>query len=159
MIAPFNSIIVKPYEEKETQYGNIIIPDMGKEKALRGIVVKVGPGRYSVTGNFIPTTIQEGDEVLLPQLGPVRLEIDADLIAACFTISAPMFSIGSSSVIDFATDTPSLVDLISPFSSYNTFRPNGPNVHDTAFPNLLTPFWSFDFASWSNSIILLIIFT
>ncbi len=83
MIAPFNSIIVKPYDEKETQYGNIIIPDMGKEKALRGIVVKVGPGRYSVTGNFIPTTIQEGDEVLLPQLGPVRLEIDGVEYIAC----------------------------------------------------------------------------
>jgi hypothetical protein len=34
----------------------------------------------------------------------------AERIAACLTISAPIFSIGSLSLIDFATVTPSLVD-------------------------------------------------
>ena len=30
--AVFNSIIVKPQTQEETTYGNIIVPDLGKEK-------------------------------------------------------------------------------------------------------------------------------
>ena len=30
--ALFDAVIVKPLEEEETTYGNIIVPDLGKEK-------------------------------------------------------------------------------------------------------------------------------
>ncbi len=34
--ALFDAVIVKPIENEETLYGNIIVPDMGKEKMNLG---------------------------------------------------------------------------------------------------------------------------
>ena len=56
--ALFNGVIVKPIEEEESVYGNIIVPDMGKEKNLKGEVVSIGPGYYSGMGHFIETTLK-----------------------------------------------------------------------------------------------------
>jgi chaperonin GroES len=72
--ALFNGVIVKPIEEEESVHGNIIVPDMGKEKNLKGEVVSIGPGYYSGMGHFIETTLKVGDIVLLPQMGPVKVE-------------------------------------------------------------------------------------
>ena len=74
--AKFNAIIVKPIEKEEQSYGSIIVPDLGKEKALRGIIVSVGPGSYSVTGTWIPTTLNVGQEVILPSLGPTKIDFE-----------------------------------------------------------------------------------
>ena len=38
-------ILIKPIDEGEQTYGNIVIPDMGKEKPEMGVVLAVGPGR------------------------------------------------------------------------------------------------------------------
>ena len=51
--AVYNAIIVKPFDEQETKYGNIIVPDLGKERNLSGTVVSVGPGQYSITGELL----------------------------------------------------------------------------------------------------------
>ena len=37
--AVYNAIIVKPFDEEETKYGNIIVPDLGKERNLSGPIV------------------------------------------------------------------------------------------------------------------------
>jgi chaperonin GroES len=74
--AVFNSIIVKPHEEEETTYGSIVVPDLGKTKNLKGTIVSVGEGYYTVTGTFIPTTLKVGQNVILPQMGPVSIEFD-----------------------------------------------------------------------------------
>lgn len=72
--ALFNAVIVKPIEEEESVHGNIVVPDMGKEKNLKGEVVSVGPGIYTQMGNFIETTVKVGDIVLLPQMGPNKMD-------------------------------------------------------------------------------------
>ena len=41
--ALFDAVIVKPFEAEETTYGNIIVPDMGKE-------VSANHGRSEVGG-------------------------------------------------------------------------------------------------------------
>ena len=81
--ALFNAIIVKPLEEEEQKYGNIIVPDLGKEKSLLGKVVSVGPGHYSLMGTFIPTTIKEGDVVVLPTQGPTKVNFEYDEYWTC----------------------------------------------------------------------------
>ena len=73
MKALFNAVIVKPIEEEESVHGTIIVPDMGKEKNLKGEVVSVGPGYYSSMGTFIETVVKEGDTVILPQMGPTKM--------------------------------------------------------------------------------------
>lgn len=83
LAATFDAIIVKPKEEDESTFGSIVIPDMGKEKHLTGEVVAVGPGKYSITGEFIPTTLKLGQNVILPQMGPVKVEIDREDYYIC----------------------------------------------------------------------------
>jgi chaperonin GroES len=76
LIAKFDTVIVLPKESNESLYGNIIVPDMGKEKALIGEIVSVGPGKMSITGTFIPTSLKVGETVMLPQMGPVKVTFD-----------------------------------------------------------------------------------
>ena len=52
--AVYNAIIVKPFDEEETMYGNIIVPDLGKERNLSGTIVSVGPGNIPSQVNFYP---------------------------------------------------------------------------------------------------------
>ena len=74
--ALFDAVIVKPQESEETTFGNIIVPDLGKEKNETATVIAVGPGKYSVTGNFIPTTVKVGDRVELPTMGFTKFPFD-----------------------------------------------------------------------------------
>jgi co-chaperonin GroES (HSP10) len=76
--ALFDAVIVKPQESEETTFGNIIVPDLGKEKNETAIVVAIGKGKYSVTGQFIPTTLEVGDKVVLPTMGFTKFPFDGD---------------------------------------------------------------------------------
>lgn len=83
MFLLLNAVIVKPREEEETMYGGIIVPDLGKEKALIGTIVSVGPGQHSISGEFIPTSLKEGQEVMLPSLGPNKIELEGQEYWVC----------------------------------------------------------------------------
>tara|TARA_B100000902_G_scaffold400040_1_gene474919 strand:+ start:447 stop:806 length:360 start_codon:yes stop_codon:yes gene_type:complete len=76
--ALFDAVIVKPIENEETLYGNIIVPDMGKEKNEFGEVVAVGFGRYTLNGNLIPMQLKVGDLVVLPTQGFTKLPFDGE---------------------------------------------------------------------------------
>jgi chaperonin GroES len=81
--AVFNSIIVKPQEEEETTYGSIVVPDLGRERGLRGTIVSVGEGSYTVTGTFIPPTLKVGQKVILPAIGASKIEDDGQEYWSC----------------------------------------------------------------------------
>jgi chaperonin GroES len=70
--------VIKQQDETETMYGNIVVPDMGKEKPLMGEVIAVGPGTYSVTGTFIKTDVQVGEVVVFPAFGGTKMNIGDD---------------------------------------------------------------------------------
>lgn len=76
--ALFDAVIVKPIEIEETTYGNIIVPDLGKEKNETGKVIAVGPGKPTITGEFIPTQLKVGDKVVLPTMGFTKLPYDGE---------------------------------------------------------------------------------
>lgn len=76
--ALFDAVIVRPIEEEETMYGNIVVPDLGKDKNEKGTVIAVGPGKPTVTGDFIETIVKEGDIVILPTMGFTKLEHDGE---------------------------------------------------------------------------------
>ena len=75
--AMYNAVIVKPVEIEETMYGNIVVPDLGNETNKTGEVEGVGPG-HTVMGNFIATTLQVGDVVVLPTMGFTKFEYKGD---------------------------------------------------------------------------------
>ena len=78
-LIPLNDrIVVKPIEQSEQMYGNIIIADMGRERPEMGEVIAVGPGRMFEYGKFIPVNVNVGDVVLLPKIGTIRVEFDGE---------------------------------------------------------------------------------
>lgn len=78
LIAKFNAVFVKPIELEETTHGNIIIPDVGKENNELGEVVAVGPGHYTVTGEFINTQTKVGEKVILPTMGFTKFKFQGE---------------------------------------------------------------------------------
>ena len=78
LTAVFNSIIVKPQTQEETTYGNIVVPDLGKEKHLTGTIVSVGPGYHCATGEFVASILKVGQKVILPQMGPTKIEFEGE---------------------------------------------------------------------------------
>ena len=78
-LIPFNDrVIIKPIEEDEQMYGNIVVPDMGKNKPEMGEVISVGPGRQSEFGQFIRVNAKVGDTVLIPKIGSLRVDFDGE---------------------------------------------------------------------------------
>jgi chaperonin GroES len=76
--ALFNAVIVKPLEAEETNYGSIIVPDMGNEKNQTGEIISVGPGQKTLMGEFIPTISKVGDVVVLPTQGFTKLPYEGE---------------------------------------------------------------------------------
>ena len=75
----FNNILLKQKDdEKQNQYGNIVIPDMEQNKASIYEVIEVGPGFTTYTGEFIPTQLKKGDIVVLPGLGAQKIKINGE---------------------------------------------------------------------------------
>ena len=64
-----DKIVLLPQEEGEQMYGNIIVPDAGKEKPEMGTVLAVGPGRVSTDGTLIPNKLEVGQTVIVPKFG------------------------------------------------------------------------------------------
>ncbi len=78
LTAFYDACIVKPIEAEETVYGNIIVPDMGKETNTFGEVIAVGPGRYTINGTRLEPHVKVGDKVVLPTQGFTKLPFDGE---------------------------------------------------------------------------------
>jgi chaperonin GroES len=76
--ATFDAVIVKPLDEGETTHGNIIVPDLGREKNQQGEVIAVGPGKYTIAGHFLETVLEVGDIVLLPTMGFTKFDFEGE---------------------------------------------------------------------------------
>ena len=79
-----DKIIILPQEEGEQTYGNIVVPDIGKEKPEIGTVLAVGPGRISTDGTLIPNRLEVGVTVMVPKFGAqiVVVENETYIIAS-----------------------------------------------------------------------------
>ena len=72
-------ILLQPIDEGEQTYGNIVIPDMGKEKPELGIVLAVGPGRMSENGTMmLVRSCKVGDVVMVPKIGTLRIDFEGE---------------------------------------------------------------------------------
>ena len=78
-LTPLNGhVILKPIDEQEQTYGNIVIPDMGKERPEIGEVVETSDTYHWNTGKLYPTHLQVGQKVLVPKLGASKITIDGE---------------------------------------------------------------------------------
>jgi len=78
-----NNVVLKQTDNTEEMYGNILIPDMGKEKPLMGEIVAVGKGRTTETGAFVETQLEVGQTVVFPAFGGIKLTVDGEEYVVC----------------------------------------------------------------------------
>ena len=78
-----NHVVIKQQDETETMYGNIIVPDAGKEKPLMGEVIASGPGVVNMNGIIIPNTIEVGATVIFPAFGGQRITVEGEEYIVC----------------------------------------------------------------------------
>ena len=81
LIPQNDRILLKPIDEGEQMYGNIVIPDMGKEKPEMGEVLAIGPGRQSELDPQKVISVRSckvGDVVLVPKIGTLRIDFEGD---------------------------------------------------------------------------------
>ena len=83
-ITPLNGyIVLKPIESEEETFGNIIIPDLGKERPEMGKVVATSNVYNYNTDKLVISTLEEGEVVLIPKLGSQRIVIDGEDYYIC----------------------------------------------------------------------------
>ena len=58
--------------------GNIVIPDMGKEKPEIGEIVAASDTYNWHTGEYYRTKLIPGQKVLVPKMGSVKISVDGD---------------------------------------------------------------------------------
>lgn len=76
-LVPKNGFVVlKPLELTEETYGNIIIPDLGKERPEMGEVVAISEQYNYHSDTWIESTLEVGNIALVPKMGSQRVVID-----------------------------------------------------------------------------------
>lgn len=71
-------IVLKPVGEQEETYGNIVIPDLGKERPELGEVVATSDTFNWHTDAIVKSKLKTGDLVLIPKLGASRISIKGE---------------------------------------------------------------------------------
>ena len=79
-----DGVIILPQEEEEQMYGNIVVPDTGKEKPEIGTVMAVGEGRVTNDGAIIQNRLKIGQKVMVPKFGAqvVVIENETYIVAS-----------------------------------------------------------------------------
>ena len=78
-----NHVVIKQQDETETMYGNIVVPDLGKEKPLMGEIIASGPGLINLNGVLIPNTVEVGQIVIFPSFGGQKITVEGEEYVVC----------------------------------------------------------------------------
>ncbi len=77
-LKPMNDyLLIEPLKEDEVTKGGIVIPETAREeRAIKGKVIAVGPGKLNEKGERVPLTIKEGQTVIFKKYAPDEVKID-----------------------------------------------------------------------------------
>ena len=78
LIPQNGNVIIKPIEEQEQTYGNIVVPDRGKENPEIGEIIAVSDTYNWHTGEYYKSKLTPGQKVLVPKMGAVKLTVDGE---------------------------------------------------------------------------------
>ena len=68
-------ILIQPSEKEERTVSGIVIPDTAKEKPQEGVVVAVGPGKFTESGQMIKPAVKNGDKILYKKWGGNEVKV------------------------------------------------------------------------------------
>ena len=71
-------VVIKRMEEERMSTGGIVIPDSATEKPIRGVVISVGKGKVSESGELRPLDLGVDDEVLFGKYSGTEIKIDGE---------------------------------------------------------------------------------
>lgn len=74
----FDRILVRPDEIVETTTSGLVLPTVAQRLPNQGEVLAVGPGRYSESGNLIPTQFAIRSRVVYHQHSGVPVYVDGE---------------------------------------------------------------------------------
>ncbi len=70
-------VLIEPLKQEEVTKGGIVIPETARdERAVKGRVIAVGPGKLNDKGELIKPSVQEGQIVLFKKYAPDEIKID-----------------------------------------------------------------------------------
>ena len=72
----FDRVLVEKFSPELVSKGGIILPEKTAGKILKAKVVATGPGMQDKDGEVKPVNVNIGDQVLLPEYGGTKVEID-----------------------------------------------------------------------------------
>ena len=70
--------VLKVIEYEEQLAGNIIIPDMGKEKPEMAEVIAISNVYNFNKGEYVPSMLKVGMKVLIPKMGAQAITIEGE---------------------------------------------------------------------------------
>ena len=73
-----DKVVILPREEEEQMYGNIVVPDIAKEKPEMGKVLAVGEGRVTDKGAIIQNQLKIGQTVIVPKFGAQVVVVEGE---------------------------------------------------------------------------------
>ncbi len=72
-----DNLLIEPVGQEEETKGGILLPKTAdKERPEQGLVIAVGPGKRSDSGEVRPIQIKEGQKVLFTKYGPTEIKVD-----------------------------------------------------------------------------------
>jgi len=77
------NVILKPIEEQETMYGNIVLPDLGKERPEMAEVIATSQTYNWHKGEYFPSQLEVGEKVLIPKMGAMKITIEGEDYFIC----------------------------------------------------------------------------
>jgi chaperonin GroES len=72
-------VLIKPIAKDITTKSGIVLPEtVEKEKAEKGEVLAVGPGRVLDNGNLAPMSVKVGNKVMFKKYSPDEIKVDGE---------------------------------------------------------------------------------
>ena len=71
-------VVVRRVDSESVTKGGIVIPDAAAEKADKGTVLAVGPGKRTEQGTVIPLDVNVNDLVLFGKFAGQNVKIDGE---------------------------------------------------------------------------------
>jgi chaperonin GroES len=72
------NVVLRKIEEEEQMYGQIVIPDLGKERPEMGEVVAVSETFNWQIGEYKQSILEVGQKVLIPKMGAMTVSYDGE---------------------------------------------------------------------------------
>ncbi len=82
-----DKVLVRREAQITRTAGGLLVPDVAKDKALRGTALAVGPGQVNINGIFVPTTTKVGSTVTFGRYSGIEMAPLGPEFADCLLLS------------------------------------------------------------------------